>query len=500
MRGDGSQIYVPQDQVARLRLSLATEGIPSGGSIGYELFDRADALGTTNFVQQINQIRALEGELSRTIRSINQVRSARVHLVMPKREIFSRDRAEPTASVVLALQGSLDKGQVSAIQHLVSSAVPGMKSKNVSVIDSNGELLARGADDDALDTANSEEMRRSYEARLSQSIEQLLAQTLGAGKVRAEVTADLDFNQITTNKEDFDPDRQVVRSTNSVEETSNAQERQGANNVSVANNTPNPPGQDSNGSSGSTTQTGRTEEIVNYEISKTVRTEVKAGGEVKRISAAVLVDGVTTVAEDGTRTYAARAPEELTQIEALVKSAIGFNEARGDVVTITNMKFAEPEIVEDGGMLLGFDKADLMRLAELVVLAVVALLVLLLVVRPLLGRILSMPSIAPANVALAGPGEQYALPPGAAAALAIPGPAQTQLPSIPSASDAEQIAAEIDQMIDLNQVGGRVRASRSARFPTWWTSIRAGGQPDPPVGLPGTITGIRRGSQDHDAR
>jgi flagellar M-ring protein FliF len=302
-------------------------------------------------------------------------------------------------------------------------------------------------------------MRRSYEARLSQSIEQLLSQTLGAGKVRAEVTADLDFNQVTTNKEDFNPDGQVVRSTNSIEENGTTQERQGANNVSVANNTPNPPGQDANGTSGSSSQNGRTEEIVNYEISKTVRTEVKAGGEVKRISAAVLVDGVTTVAEDGTKTYAARTPEELAQIDALVKSAIGFNEARGDVVAITNMRFAEPEILEEGGMLLGFDKAELMRLAELVVLAVVALLVLLLVVRPLLGRILSMPSIAPANIALAGSGEQYALPPGAAAALAIPGPAQTQLPSIPSASDAEQIAAEIDQMIDLNQVEGRVRAS-----------------------------------------
>jgi flagellar M-ring protein FliF len=302
-------------------------------------------------------------------------------------------------------------------------------------------------------------MRRSYEARLSQSIEQLLSQTLGAGKVRAEVTADLDFNQVTTNKEDFNPDGQVVRSTNSIEETGTSQERQGGNSVSVANNTPNPPGQDAGGSAGSSSQNGRTEEITNYEISKTVRTEVKAGGEVKRISAAVLVDGVTTVAEDGTRTYTARTPEELAQIDALVKSAIGFSETRGDVVTVTNMKFAEPEIVEDGGMLLGFDKTDLMRLAELVVLAVVALLVLLLVVRPLLGRILSMPAIAPANIALAGPGEQYALPPGAAAALAIPGPAQTQLPSIPSASDAEQIAAEIDQMIDLNQVEGRVRAS-----------------------------------------
>src|SRR5262249_55285856 len=182
LRGDGSQIYVPQDQVAKLRLSLASEGIPAGGSIGYELFDRADALGTTTFVQQINQIRALEGELARTIGSIHQVRSARVHLVMPQRVLFSSDKAEPTASVVLALQGGLDKGQVSAIQHLISSAVPGMKAKNVSVIDSNGELLARGADEGAFDSANSEDMRRSYEARLSQAIEQLLAQTLGAGK------------------------------------------------------------------------------------------------------------------------------------------------------------------------------------------------------------------------------------------------------------------------------------------------------------------------------
>jgi flagellar M-ring protein FliF len=463
LRGDGSQVYVPQDQVAKLRVSLASEGIPVGGSVGYELFDRPDALGTTNFVQQINQIRALEGELARTIRSIHQVRSARVHLVMPKRELFARDQAEPTASVVLALQGTLDKGQVSAVQHLISSAVPGMKAKNVSVIDNNGELLARGSDDGDMDTANSEDMRRSYEARLSQAIEQMLALTLGAGKVRAEVTADIDFNQVTTNKEDFNPDGQVVRSTNSVEETGNSQERQGANNVSVANNTPNPPGQETGNGSGSTSQNGRTEETTNYEISKTVRTEVKAGGEVKRISAAVLVDGLYDTAQDGTRTYKPRSADELAQIDSLVKSAIGFDQTRGDVVQIVNMKFAEPEVVDDSGtMLLGLDKTDLMRLAELLVLAVVALLVLLLVVRPLLTRILAMPSIAPANVALAGPGDQLALPPGAAAALAIPGPAPTGLPglpSIPSSSDAEQIAAEIDQMIDLNQVEGRVRAS-----------------------------------------
>src|SRR5690242_10009869 len=152
LKADGSEIMVPQDQVTKLRLSLAGEGIPSGGSIGYEIFDRADALGTTNFVQQINQIRALEGELARTIRSLRQEKSARVHLVMPQRQLFSKDQAEPTASVVLVLQGGpLDKEQVSSIQHLVASAVPSMKANNVSVIDNKGNLLARGAEDDSQD-------------------------------------------------------------------------------------------------------------------------------------------------------------------------------------------------------------------------------------------------------------------------------------------------------------------------------------------------------------
>ncbi|MBL9033792.1 MAG: flagellar M-ring protein FliF [Rhodospirillaceae bacterium] len=466
LRGDGAQIYVPADQVAKLRLSLASEGIPAGGSIGYELFDRADALGTTNFVQQINQIRALEGELARTIRSIRQVRAARVHLVMPKRELFSNDRAEPTASVVLTIGGGLDKGQVSAIQHLIASAVPGMKASNVSVIDSSGELLARGAEDGELDVANSEDMRRSYEARMSQAIEQLLAQTLGAGKVRAEVTADLDFNQVTTNKEDFNPDGQVVRSTQTVEETGNSQETDNSNSVSAANNTPNPPGQSTGGAAGSQSQNARTEETVNYEISKIVQTEIKASGNVRRLSAAVLVDGTYTVAEDGTRTYAPRPAEELAQIEALVKSAVGFDEKRGDQIQVVNMKFAEPEPIEDSGtMMFGLDKTDMMRLAELLVLSIVAALVLLLVVRPLLGRLLAMPSIAPSNVALAGigPDGQLALPAGAAAALAIPGPGgEPGIPGLPtpqSPSEAAAIAAEIDQMIDLNQVEGRVRAS-----------------------------------------
>jgi flagellar M-ring protein FliF len=460
LRGNGDQIYVPQDQVARLRLAMAGEGIPTGGSIGYEIFDRADALGTTNFVQQINQLRALEGELSRTIRTIRQVKAARVHLVMPKRELFSRDRNDPTASVVLVLQGSLDKEQVQSIQHLVASAVPGMNSSNVSVIDNRGNLLAKGAEaGDQFDASNGEEMRQGYEARLAQSIEQLLAQTLGAGKVRAEVTADIDFNKVTTNTENFDPNGQVVRSTQTVEDKGNSQEKSGDSSVSVANNVPNPPSQGGNNSNTSTSQNARNEETVNYEISKRSETQVKTNGTVKRISAAVLVDGTYAPGPNGTPTYAPRSKQDLDQIATLVKSAIGFDDKRGDVVQVVNLPFAQnEENISDGSIIMGLDKQDLMRIVELIVLAAVAVLVLLLVVRPLLNRLLAMPVASGGEHAmLAGLSAEAAaaLPPGAAAALALSGPSDMQQGMLA----AESISNEIDQMIDINQVEGRVRAS-----------------------------------------
>jgi flagellar M-ring protein FliF len=470
LKGDGAEILVPQDQVTKLRLSLAGEGIPSGGSVGYEIFDRADALGTTNFVQQINQIRALEGELARTIRSLRQVKSARVHLVMPKRELFSRDQAEPTASVVLVLQGGpLDKEQVSAIQHLIASAVPGLKSNNVSVIDNKGNLLARGAEgDDGQDNASLEDMRRSYEIRLTRSIEELLGQTLGADKVRAEVNADLDFNQVTTNTENFDPDGQVVRSTQTVEENDTSQDKQQDNSVSVANNIPNPPAQQAGNGSNSQSQNQRNEETVNYEISKTTQTEVKHSGTVKRISAAVLVDGTYKPDANGTPVYTPRSQQELDQIATLVKSAIGFDQKRGDVVQVVNMQFQAPEEVAAAPFeILGLEKEDLMRVAELLVLSVIAILVLLLVVKPLLNRMLALPGIAQAGgLALAGP-QGAALPPGAAAALAISGPPGSTQPLPGGAQglvEAESMANEIDQMIDINQVEGRVRASSLKRI------------------------------------
>ena len=468
VKGDGGQIYVPGDQVGRLRLVMAGEGLPNGGSVGYEIFDRPDALGTTNFVQQINQLRALEGELARTIRALRQVKGARVHLVMPKRELFSRDRADPSASVVVTLQGSLEKEQVAAIQHLVASSVPGMKTSAVSIIDDKGRLLARGGEEGELTQLNAEEMRRAYELRMTQSIEEMLTRTLGAGKVRAEVTAELDFNQVTTNTETYDPEGQVVRSTQTVEENEQSQEREPQNNVTVANNVPNPPGATSGTETSSNSQNNRTEETVNYEISKKSQTEVKHSGDVKKISAAILVDGTYTTDAAGVATYAPLPQEELDKIATLVRSAIGYNAERGDVVEVINMQFVADEAVDDGMSLLGLDKSDLMRIAELVVLSLVAILVLLLVVRPLLNRVLAIPGAAPEQFAIAGPGGA-ALPPGAAAALALPGTGG-DLAALAGGGggdgmgDITNIANEIEQMIDLNQVEGRVRASSLKRI------------------------------------
>jgi len=454
---DGSQIYVPADEVGRMRIAMAGEGLPAGGSIGYEIFDRSEGLGTTSFVQNINHVRALEGELARTIRAVNRIKQARVHLVLPKRELFSRDRQEPTASIVIAMAGGqrLEKQQIQAIQHLVSAAVPGLKPTMVSIVDSNGNLLARNAEDGDLQgtSTTAEEMRVAYETRMIRTVEELLERSVGRGNVRVQVSADMDFDRVTENAETFDPDGQVVRSTQSVEEQSDSSDGQGLPAVSVGGNLPDAA---LGGADGSSTQNSavRNEETVNYEISKTVKTHVRESGAVRRLSVAVLINGSATTAADGTVTYEPRAEEEMQKLSALIRSAVGYDEARGDTLEIVNLQFADPEPLlgaGDDGSFFGFTEQQLMRVAEVLVLGIVAILVLLLVVRPLVGRMveggeggsgvgrLTDRSSAGARVALASPEHG-----GDAARLT---------------SDTDMAAEEIDQMIDLNKVEGRVRAS-----------------------------------------
>jgi len=463
--GDGTTIRVPADQVLKLRLEIAQDGLPSGGTIGYEIFDRDQPLGTTSFEQQVNRLRALEGELARTIRMIQQVGSARVHLVIPERQLFATEQPKPTASIIVTMKGGgvLDKAQVGAIQHLVSAAVPGLKAADVSVIDSSGNLLAGGGggDDDAMAAGGSaDDLRLAYENRMRQSIEELLQRSLGFGKVRAEVTADLDFDRITTNSETFDPNGQVVRSTQTVDEKNSSTDSQGSGQVTVANNIPNPTAAPA-APAPSTSSTARTEETVNYEISKQTEVHIQETGQVKKLSVAVLVDGTYATAADGSVTYTPRTPEELDQIGKLVKTAIGFDEQRGDKVEIVNMRFAAPTEVgadESAGLLMGFGREDIMRLVEMGVLALLGALALLFGVKPLLTR-LTAPFVATAAAQLAAPA-------AAAAQIAGPAPAAGAVAAAAEAAAMAEgrmpntsLANELERMIDVNQIEGRVRAS-----------------------------------------
>jgi len=456
LQGNGRRILVPRDQVLRLRMAVAQEGLPTGGTIGYEIFDRSASFGTTNFVQKINHLRALEGELARTIRSLDRVAAARVHLVLPKRDLFSREERQPSASIVLKLQGgsALGGAQVQSIQHLVAAAVPDLSARRISIIDDNGNLLARGQEDgDAEDQVASSlhEMRQAHESRLRGAIESLLEKSVGRGNVRAEVTVDMDLDRVTTNAEIFDPDGQVARSTLIVEEQSKSAESEADAPVGVAGNLPDANAEQAGAASRSSNT--RTEETTNFEISKTIKTQIHESGAVQRLSVAVLVDGTYASGDDGGETYTPRTDRELEQLAQLVRLTIGYDEARGDKVEVVNMRFAKPEStpleVAEAGF-LGLENADYFKFAEIVVLGIVAILVLLLVVRPMVARAMSM---APAGAASDRDGGGT-LPPGGAQA-AIAGPAAGANPNL----DGAPPESAADNLIDLERVEGQVRAS-----------------------------------------
>ena len=452
IKGNGSQIFAPEDQVLKLRVSMSQQVLPGGGSIGYELFDKTDALGTTNFIQNVNLVRALEGELSRTIRSIDNVVSARVHLVLPKRELFSREKRKASASIALNMRGGvrLDREQILAIQHLVAAAVPGLTPSRISIVDNRGSLLAPGFEDpssEATQAAKADQRRRAFEANLERTIQELVEKIVGFGRVLAEVTAEMDFDRINTTEEQFDPDGQVVRSTTTSEQTVLSREAEEAP-VSVGINLPDTDLGTAGGASASSSET-RTEETVNYEISKKIINHIRDTGVIKRLSVAVLIDGTLIPAEDpdAEPTYQPRSEEEMELLATLVRGSIGFDADRGDTVEVVNMRFAvqiEEEIEERLELFFGLDKNDLLRMAEILVLSIVAILVILLVVRPLVTRAFeAMPS--PAVV-----GERRLLADQAAAAAAA-----LAAPAAPTGGEEEQF----EELIDIDRVEGRVKAS-----------------------------------------
>ena len=391
---DGSRIHVSEDEVGRARMLLAAAGLPNGGSMGYELFDKQSGFGTTNFVQNINQIRALEGELARTISSLDNIRSARVHIVLPQRKKFSRETRAPSASVVLGINGGLvaDRQQIVAVQSLVASAIPGLKASHVSIVDSNGNLLAKGGvEDNELLSLKADDLRKSYETRLQNKIEEQVSRIVGYGKVTAIVTAEMNFDRTSTNEELYDPEGQVLRSTQSTQENNTEREPVGGE-VAVGNNLPGVGG-DLLADNAPTAEGARNEEVANYEISKTVRSTVHQSGRVDKLHVSVLIDGKYETDAEGNKLYAERSQEEMDKITALVRTAIGFNEERGDALEVANIQFAETDILEDiadDNMLFGFEKSDLIDAAEIVVVMVMIILVVLLILQPMVSKLMTM--------------------------------------------------------------------------------------------------------------
>jgi flagellar M-ring protein FliF len=441
LRGDGTSIFVPRSRVLEARMMLSADGLPSRGSIGYEIFDEPDALGQTQFQQNINRLRALEGELARTIASLDGIRSARVHLVLPERQLFARDAEQPSASIVLQLRrDALTPEQVRAIRNLVASATPGLSANRVTILDETGRLLAAAQDQDGAVAEGIDERQVAVEERIRRTVTNIVEGVVGQGNARVQVSAEMDFSRVSETSERFDPEGRVVRSTSTTEETSADGGQGGAASAGV-----NVPDTTTGGSSSSSgPENSSSEETVNYEISRTTRTEVSEGGRVRRLSVAVAVDGVTSPGEGANAQpqYQPRSAEEMQRLTQLVRSAVGFNAERGDVVEVVNTQFAHgpaEAAAPEPGMFAFLGNLDIMRIIEIVAALIASLAFVFFVLRPLIAGLIR-------GGANSAPGLVPALP-GPAGAAALPAP------------DAAMLAANDDNGIDVAQIGGRVRQS-----------------------------------------
>ncbi len=462
VKGDGSTIMVARDHVASARLMLAGKGLPTASSVGYEIFDTQSALGQTDFVQQLNMKRATEGELARTIRALDGVTFASVHLVLPERQLFQDSTDQATASVTIgvgAREPSTD--QVRAVQNLVAGAVPNLKPERVTVIDQHGKTLSADSDG-ALGGKAAADAKAAIEDGIQARIKNLVEGVVGIGKARVQVSADVDMAQVTTQEEKYDPDGQVVRSqqTNESASKENQSAPGGLGATSASSNIPGgTPATPTTASSGNE-NTG-TESTTNYEISKTVTTQVQQPGTVKRLSVAVAVDGVTAPGKNGkSGPYTPRSAEEMQHLNDLVKAAMGFSTDRGDTVQVVNVRFPDAEDgegVSAASPLTGFDKNDIMRTVELAILGLVAVLILFFVIRPLIRGAAS--AIASGGTGLipsggGGPmavrvvttadGQTHTIDQATGQPLALPGP-------------------DIEQKLDIARIEGQVKASSVKR-------------------------------------
>jgi len=333
---DGTVVNIDRLSMARARMTLAETGVPIKGDPGWELFDNQSGLAMNSFLQKVNRLRALEGELARSIQTLNGVVSARVHLVLPEREAFSREQSEPRASVVVRAEGarSISRKQAIAIRNLVASSVAKLELNRVTVLSAAGELIL--AEEGSTGSETMQTSRTAIEDRLAREVENILTARVGAGNARVRVNVELNSTRETIFVESFDPDQKVVRSSET--KLNERTTTESAGNVGVENNIPSALVQpEGNGSGAEQTDSG---ELVQYEIGSTKHEIIKEAGEIKRISVAVLVNGVFTL--DGAEvSYSERDPAEIERLGELVKTAVGFTDDRGDTVSIDSFRFMD---------------------------------------------------------------------------------------------------------------------------------------------------------------
>lgn len=409
----GDAILVPAEQVHDIRLKLAAQGLPKGGNVGFELMEN-QKLGVSQFLEQVNYQRALEGELARSIQSLAAVEQARVHLALPKPSVFVRDQQKPTASVLLTLHPNrmLDPAQTAAIVHLVASSVPELQPANVTVVDQAGNLISDQTKDgkNGLNAKNMDETQLKYVKDMQQQVikqvESIIIPIVGEGNVRAEATADVDFSQVEqaaeTYKPNSPPNASAIRSQQSVETNGAGNNNPGGIPGALSNQPPGtataplnqtatpaaapapgtPPGAVASTGSGNSHK----ESTTNYEVDKTVRYEQRGMGALRRLTVAVVVNYKRNVGPDGKVTIKAYTPEEMAKINDLVKQAMGFNQDRGDAVSVANSPF---DGVDKAPQTLDWwrDPANLpmaKELAKFLITALILLYIFLRIVKPMM--------------------------------------------------------------------------------------------------------------------
>jgi flagellar M-ring protein FliF len=404
----GTSILVPKEKVYDVRLALTAEGLPKGGGVGFEVFDRT-SLGTTDFVQKLNYQRAMQGELSRTIKQIKEVEQARVHIVTPKESLFVEEQKKPTASVFLKTRAgmSLSASQVEGIVHLVASAIEGLDPSHITVVDTSGRILSKRNDSSLIGqmTTNQLDYQRNLEEGYKRKIQGMLEEMLGLNKAIARVSADIDFQQVDITEERFDPNGVVrseqknsERSSNNsgvrVPETKNENpaEQPAARNRPRAAAEPAAKAPALAPAPFQTNQAERQNEIRNFEISRINKHIKNPVGNVKKLSVAVIVDGSYKEVADAkggakNKQFVARPPEEMEKLENIVKTAMGYDESRGDQIEVVSMPFSWAAAEEEPKTAPGIPWKEYLLVAyKPVVSLILAVLFIFFVVRPLLKR------------------------------------------------------------------------------------------------------------------